>query len=312
MHTSSEHVILAMSAPARPAELSAQDIAIATMRDFVYGPRGGIDCKSMFGFTSLITPEGYAPKTDKGRARGYSTAIMYFAPADLSGYDVCQYRSAGCTASCLNTAGHGGIAKLNDVAGLNEVQRARIARTRLFFLNRYLFNKLLVRELTSHIERAHEAGMIPCVRLNGTSDLPWERLRLNDGRTVLETFPDVQFYDYTKHPERAIANATGQHPGNYMLTFSRSETNTAECIDVLNAGGNVAAVFKLCTCSPKARCPHYLPESGMEYFGRPVVSGDHDDLRFLDPAGVVVGLKAKGLGRTDTSGFVVDLASTRA
>ena len=87
------------------------------MRDFVYGPRGGIDCKAQFGFTSLITPEGYAPKTDKGRSRGYSTAIMYFAPADLSGYDVCQYRSAGCTAACLNTAGHGGIAKKADVPG---------------------------------------------------------------------------------------------------------------------------------------------------------------------------------------------------
>lgn len=287
--------------------LSADDLRIANMTDFVYGPRGGIDSKAQFGFTSLITPEGYAPKTDKGRARGYSTAIMYFAPADLSGYDVCQYRSAGCTASCLYTAGHGGIAKQADTSGLNDIQRARIARTRFFFLNRFLFNALLVRELTAHIAKAQEAGMIPCVRLNGTSDLPWEKLRLNDGRTIIETFPDVVFYDYTKHPDRAIANARGQHPANYHLTFSRSETNEADCADVLAAGGNVAAVFKLCKCGPKSPCKHYVPDTGMEYFGRTVVTGDHDDLRFLDPRGVVVGLKAKGLAHTDRSGFVVDM-----
>jgi len=302
-----EHAVLvaADTLPGTRVELSASDVAIATMQDFVYGPRGGIDCKAQFGFTSLITPEGYAPKTDKGRARGYSTAIMYFAPADLSGYDVCQYRSAGCTAACLNTAGHGGIAKKADVGGLNDIQRARVARTRLFFLNRALFNRLLVLELTAHIAKAREAGMIPCVRLNGTSDLPWERLRLNDGRTVLETFPDVTFYDYTKHPDRAVANAEGKHPSNYHLTFSLSEANGLDCASVLEHGGNVAAVFKICGCSPKGQCKHHIAD-GMRYFGRPVLSGDGDDLRFLDPRGVVIGLKAKGLARIDRSGFVVD------
>jgi hypothetical protein len=289
--------------------LSAEDMRIASL---TVAPTSKKQNKLQLGFTSLITPEGYAPKTDKGRARGYSTAIMYFAPADLSGYDVCQYRSAGCTASCLNTSGHGGIAKKSDAAGLNDIQRARIARTRLFFLNRYLFNVLLVRELTQHIEKARAAGMVPCIRLNGTSDLPWERLRLNDGRTILETFPDVVFYDYTKHPDRAIANATGQHPANYNLTFSRSEVNASDCERVLAADGNVAAVFKLCACGPKSPCKHYVPDAGLEYFGRPVVSGDHDDLRFLDPRGVVVGLKAKGPAHADHSGFVVNIPARGA
>lgn len=301
-----------MQSPNTLAALTPADMAIVVATDLLTGPRGGLKTKEQFGFTSLITPEGYAPKTDKGRARGYSTAIMYFAPADLSGYDVCQYRSAGCTAACLNTAGHGGIPKAVDMAGLNDVQRARVARTRLFFLNRYLFNKLLVIELTQHIQKARESGMVPCVRLNGTSDLPWERLRLNDGRTILETFPDVQFYDYTKHPDRAMANARGDHPSNYHLTFSRSEVNATDCEEVLRAGGNVAAVFKICGCAPRGNCPHHMPESGLEYFGRTVVSGDNDDLRFLDARGVVVGLKAKGLARIDHSGFVVDLQLARA
>jgi hypothetical protein len=281
----------------RHTVLSELDMSVASARTILRGKAG----YRQFGFISLLTPEGYAPKTDKGRKRGYSTAIMYLAPANLSGYDVCQYRSAGCTAACLNTAGHGGVGL--DAFGLNPVQRARIARTRFYFLNRFLFNVQLVREITAHIARAAKRGTIPCVRLNGTSDLPWETLRLNDGRTVVETFPTVQFYDYTKHAKRALANAAGEHPSNYALTFSRSETNASDCVDVLAAGGNVAAVLKFCKC--KRTCKHETP-TGLEYFGRPVVSGDHDDLRFLDPRGVVIGLKAKGLARSDTSGFVVD------
>src|SRR5499427_11144881 len=118
--------------------LTPEDIRVATTRKICYSR-----LREQFGFTSLITPEGYSPKTDKGRARGYSTAIMYFAPANLSGYDVCQYRSAGCTRACLNTAGHGGmgvhVGHAIDISTLNAVQRARIARTRLFFLNRHLW-----------------------------------------------------------------------------------------------------------------------------------------------------------------------------
>ena len=192
----------------------------------------------------------------------------------------------------MNTAGHGGI-KL-DEHGLNDIQRARIARTRLFFLNRFLFNQLLVRAIQTHIRRAVAKGLIPVVRLNGTSDLDWERIRLNDGRTVLETFPDIMFYDYTKIADRAIANARGLHPANYKLTFSRAESNHDDVERVLAAGGNVAAVFKA--------KPHQLPES---HDGLTVIDGDLDDLRFLDPANVIVGLAAKGRGKKDRSGFVI-------
>jgi hypothetical protein len=241
------------------------------------------------GFIELLTPDGYNPKLKKGRARGYSSAIMHFAPADLSGYDVCQYRSAGCTAACLNTAGHGGIIKRGETT--NAIQRARVARTRLFFEDRATFNDLLVRSIETHCRRARRKGLTPVVRLNGTSDLPWHMLRLNDGRTVLETFPDVHFYDYTKHPQRATLGAKGGLPANYSLTFSRSETNASDVDRVLDAGGNVAVVF--------------AGDRPATFAGRPVVDGDHDDLRFLDAAGVIVGLSAKGRGKRDTSGFVV-------
>lgn len=256
------------------------------------------------GYYNLLTPDGYNPKTKKGRARGYSTAIQHFAPANLSGYEVCRGRSFGCTAACLNTAGHGGIAL--DASGLNDVQRARVARTLNFFQNRFFYFAVLVREVAQHVRRAAKNGMTPAVRPNGTSDLDFERMRMNDGRTLFETFPDVQFYDYTKIFSRALANARGEHPANYFICFSRSETNETECRAVLNAGGNVAVVLNICSC--KRACKHVIPE-GLTYLGRPVINGDYDDLRFLDPRGVIVGLKAKGRAKLDTTGFVVDISA---
>jgi hypothetical protein len=246
--------------------------------------------KRLFGFQELLTPDGYNPKAKKGRARGFATAVLHLAPANLSGYDVCSNRSIGCTKSCLNTAGRGGIFKAGELT--NNIQEARIARTRLFFRDRASFNPMLVSAINRHIRRAIKRGLTPVVRLNGTSDLPWERLKVGpNGETILELFPTIQFYDYTKNPNRALAWARGEMPANYHLTFSRSESNQADVDSVLSAGGNVAAVFA-----------KHLPAT---YNGIRVISGDLDDLRFLDEPNVVVGLKAKGRGKADTSGFVV-------
>lgn len=241
------------------------------------------------GFSSLLTPDGYSPKLNKGRARGYASAVLHLAPAALSGRNVCRWSSAGCRAGCLNTAGRGGIFQAGETS--NSIQRARIARTRWFFEDRPAFLAQLLGEIETHVRRARAHGMVPAVRPNGTSDIPWESVRLSDGRTILDSFQDVQFYDYTKSPGRALAHAAGLLPGNYHLTFSRSEVNDNDVRRVLEAGGSVAAVFA-----------KHLPA---EWAGAPVVNGDQDDLRFLDPAGCVVGLKAKGRAKRDTSGFVV-------
>jgi putative transposon-encoded protein len=130
------------------------------------------------------------------------------------------------------------------------------------------------------------------VRLNGTSDIAWEKLKLNN-LNLMELFPRVAFYDYTKNPKRALDNAAGRHPKNYRLVFSRSETNEADCKRVLEARGNVAVVFR-----------KTLPK---RYLGKRVIVGDESDLRFLDPRGCVVGLTAKGKAKRSESGFVVSI-----
>jgi len=257
--------------------------------------------KANFGFTCLFTPPGYNPKTLKGAAAGYETGIMHFAPARLGGFEVCQYRTAGCTASCLHTAGHAAIHKAGEIE--NEIELARLARKRMFFQNRAAFNRLMIKEVAQIERRALAHGMLPATRPNGTSDLPWETLAIGaNGETILELYPDVQFYDYTKNPKRAIANARGEHPANYHLTFSLAESNADDAWEVLAAGGNVAAVFNICKC--RRACKHEIPE-GQTYKGYPVINGDKHDLRFLDPKCVIVALKAKGQAKHDCTGFVI-------
>jgi hypothetical protein len=160
----------------------------------------------------------------------------------------------------------------------NAIQEARIRRTRFFFEDREAFMRALVSDVRKGIKQAERKGLIPVFRLNGTSDIRWESVEVDGFRNIMEAFPTIQWYDYTKLTNRRHL------PSNYHLTFSRSETN------VIPDGMNVAVVFQS------------LPET---FAGRPVINGDDTDLRFLDPTGVIVGLKAKGRAKKDTSGFVV-------
>lgn len=232
------------------------------------------------------------PKTVKGQARGFMTAVLYLAPWKAAGVNVCPMAElAGCVAACLNTAGRGGIAA-GTVAPYgveipaNAVQAARVARTRLFVEDRDAFMAQLVTEIRAFVRKAERKGLVPVVRLNGTSDLRWENVAVNGARNVMEVFPAVQFYDYTK-----IANRRNL-PSNYHLSFSASgrEAFRPFMEKALANGMNLVAVFR-----------KELPET---FMGRPVVNGDESDLRFLDPSGVIVGLKAKGKARRDLSGFV--------
>ncbi len=223
-------------------------------------------------------------KTRKGEKKGYITFGIHLAPSTVSGFNVCQHASAGCAAACLNTAGRG---------AMSSVQKARIAKTQFFFKDRNGFMTQLFQEIETAIKSAKRKNMTPVFRLNLTSDLPWESIKHN-GQTVFEAFPDVQFYDYTKIPDRMTKFLAGDMPSNYHLTFSRSEEvfNQAIATAFLASSGNVAAVFR-----------GSLPRA---WNGVQVVDGDETDLRFLDPKGCVVGLVEKGLAKKDETGFVIE------
>jgi hypothetical protein len=233
-------------------------------------------------------------KTVKGESLSYLTGILYLSPSDLSGVgNVCPWAGT-CKSSCLNSAGRGAF---------NSVQASRLKKTRFFFTNRNAFMEQLFEDCKALIAKAKRLGLLPCIRLNGTSDLAFHRLIVpSKGLTLMELFPTVPFYDYSKSIKKALDNARGLHAPNYYVTFSRdSASNESECEQVLRAGGNVSVVFR-----------DSLPPT---YFHRPVLDGDTTDLRFLDRraragrSGFVVGLKAKGKAKRDRSGFVVDIAN---
>lgn len=222
------------------------------------------------------------PKIQKGTKLGYLSYILHLAPADLSGKETCPKRTAGCTAACLNTAGRGGMFKKGE--NTNMIQQARIRKTKMFFEARDEFMAQLVKDIKLGIKQAAKLGLTPVFRLNGTSDLSFEKYSVDGAKNIFALFPDVQFYDYTKVLGRKVADIP-----NYHLTFSAADGNDSDVAKAVAAGMNVAMVFDR------------LPET---YMGREVFNADETDLRFLDPKGVIAGLKAKGRAKKDTTGFV--------
>lgn len=233
------------------------------------------------------------PKTMKGQAAGFLSFILHLAPHKLSGYNTCPMASKGCSAACLNTAGRGGI--------FPSIQEARVRKTRWFFEDRDTFMLQLVKDIQAGIRKAKRMGLVPVFRLNGTSDIRWESIRvpiMENGvvvghwANVMTMFPNVRFYDYTK-----LNNRTNL-PKNYHLTFSRSESNDDNVMEWLDNGGNVAVVFNVSKNKP-------LPA---KWNGYKVIDGDITDLRFLDGKNVVVGLRGKGKARKgEFDGFVVNV-----
>jgi hypothetical protein len=243
-----------------------------------------------------------SPKAQKAEKFGYLNAIHYLAPATIAGVgDICPNRSAACTFLCLGwNSGRASMVKDLDV-GTNATRESRIAKTRDFMRDRPAYLRRMVREIDRLIAKANAAGKKLCIRLNGSSDIAWEGIRL-DGHTLFEMFPDVQFVDYTKNPRRFERGL----PLNYHLTFSRSEANEAQALELLARGVNVAIVFA-------------SKDKPAMWNGFTVIDGDAHDLRHLDPRayaanglfrGFVVGLSPKGArAKKDSSGFVLRLAA---
>lgn len=238
--------------------------------------QSGIVINSAFG-----KPESN-PKIEKNMKSDVHTLPHNFIPAKASGFQVCPQASQGCIAACLHTAG-------NPVY-MPAKEKARLNRTLAFFKARKAYIALMAFEIESHYNKCLKLGVKAGVRPNTTSDISWESVYFEDGKTLFDLFPNVSFYDYSKVTKRAVKHAKRLLPSNYHITFSRSESNDSDCLDVLQAGGNVAVVFDK------------LPDT---WNGFPVIDGDLTDYRPSDDSGVVVGLKAKGDAKTDDSGFVV-------
>ena len=216
-------------------------------------------------------------KTIKGQKFGYMTAILYLAPSNQSGFNVCPQASKGCKRACLYSAGHGAY---------DNVKQGRINKTLWYIQERKTFLDKLRKEINAFIKKAKSKGLVPCIRLNGTSDISWE----NTG--LIDEFKSIQWYDYTKVYKRALKFVNGTLPKNYHITYSLNEDNKKQAFDILKRGGNISVVFR-----------KSLPK---KFNGYKVVNADINDLRFLDPINSIAGLVAKGKAKNDFSGFVLD------
>ena len=218
-------------------------------------------------------------KTIKGEKIGYLTGIVYLVPdAKLCPFAI----MAGCFDGCLKSAGRGAF---------DSVQKARAEKTAFFKENQRAFMLSLCADVWSLARKADRQALIPLVRPNGTSDIPFENI-LIDGKTIFQIFANVRFYDYTKHPSR---NLTGKTAGNYDLTYSFSAI-TPKPISIKGltnpANKRTAVVF------------YKRAEIPVTFRGWQVVDGDNTDVRHIEPSRVVVALYAKGKAKREQNGFV--------
>ena len=206
----------------------------------------------------------------------YWSCIMHLRPVNTR---ICPYQiEAGCKDACLNTAGVAGI--------FPSVQDARQRKTDLFLNDQAEFMTQLVLDVIKFIKACDRKGKKPAIRLNGTSDIQWEKIIVECGQNIFEMFPQVQWYDYTKIPTRKI-----KHLINYHLTWSYSEASSKYANNFNKVKYNIAVVFD-----------KKLPKT---FRGRKVIDGYKHDMRFMDEDNVVVGLLAKGKAKVEDNGFVI-------
>jgi hypothetical protein len=232
------------------------------------------------------------------------TFVLYLAPWKSSGYQVCAMATKECIDGCLSTSGRAGMEILS--GNESRIVASRIKKTRMLFENRDFFMNWLVAEIKASKALSESKGNEFAVRLNGTSDLNWNAFKVN-GKTLFELFPNTQFYDYTKVPNRF-----NNMPDNYHLTFSYTGRNWSDCEKVLSNGGNVAVVFNV------QKWYNSKPENGLlplSFKGYEVLDGDTTDYRPMDKKGCIVGLRWKSIANKDAekdvrnSVFVVDINS---
>lgn len=223
-----------------------------------------------------------SPKLVKSLERNVMTYGVYLIPGNLSGYQVCP-NSDNCCKYCLNGSGRNKIELLTYKDG-GPIQQSRIKKTKLFFENRPAFMRLLVHEINQARKKADAVGMTLAIRLNCTSDISPEEFIL-DGKNILQLYPDIQFYDYTKVFNRTELLSRYK---NYDLTFSFSGENWTDCEKVLKIGHRVAVVFE-----------DILPETFRNY---PVIDANGYDARFLDIGGIICGLTYKRVANDYVNG----------
>lgn len=256
----------------------------------------------------LLSEPGSQAKLDKGVKQGYLTAGLHLSPHTLHRRkdvpSLCPGSTPDCRATCLYTAGRAAI--------WTSVNKARMRRTRLYLDDIQTFRTDLYLDLLKLADSAEKQGMKAAVRLNATSDIPLTIDEMEPGNRLdpflseamrRATYESHIFYDYTKVWVRMdkwlTYRPTGRHlTWSYHRGSELDPHGVRRAVEVLKRGGTVAMVFDDWR-SKKDPPPKF-------WGGFPVISGENDDLRFLDPPGHVIALRPKGKLKTLTARRATD------
>lgn len=244
--------------------------------------------KKQTGLAYLGKVNNSSKLAKNGKISGQHTYIIYLAPAKTSGYNVCHFSTPECRLGCLATSGRAAMEILSN--NFNRIENSRIKKTKMFYEQPEFFMSWLIAEIKASQIKAIELGFEFSIRLNGTSDIDWQNVKV-DGKSIFEIFPDVQFYDYTKSHLKFI-----DKPKNYHLTYSYTGRNWNHCKGLLSKGHNIAMVFNI-------KRESELPT---EFKGFKVSNGDLTDFRVSDGKSVIVGLKWKRIANREAEQKVLN------
>jgi len=244
------------------------------------------NAKKQTGLSYLGSINSSAKIIKNRKVSNVNTYVLYLAPANQSGYNVCPYSTKECRLGCLATSGRAKM-ELNSTKRDNIIQNSRIIKTKLFFEHNEFFMQWLIAEIEAEKRKSEAKGIPFSARLNGTSDIQWEHYKV-DNKNIFELFPDVQFYDYTKNYRRMFSTSLYK---NYHLTYSYNGKNENECIEVLKNKMNIAIIFNV----------KNVEQFPTHWNGFEVINGDLTDYRPNDGEGVIVGLKWKNIANKDVN-----------
>ena len=244
------------------------------------------DAKRQSGLSYLGGVNHSSKLKKNGKVSGQLTYGLYLAPHKVSGYNTCSYSTPECRMGCLHASG---LAAVEEFAGLSMIKDCRIKKTKLFYEHPEFFMAWMIAEIKSKQATAKRKGFEFSARLNCTSDIDWQNVKVN-GQSIFEIFPDITFYDYTKNPNKFISK-----PDNYHLTLSYTGRNWNACKAVLKQGVNVALVFNV-------KRETEIPAT---FKGYQVINGDITDYRVDDAKGIIVGLKWKRIANRQAEAKVL-------
>ena len=248
--------------------------------------------KEKFGVNSLLSLQ--QTKAEKSNKSGkYFSRIQHLSPSDESGvFNTCPFASKECKELCLNTT----YRMRSDPS-----TKARINRTAFLAKDPQTYFHLLAGEILATYRKAEKLGKTAAIRLNGTSDIRWEKRSVNlFGETyanIYDAFPEIIFYDYTKFPLDKMQRALQQKNYHFVYSLSEKENSISEAKEYQDIGINTAAVFR-------DRFPKTFSLNGQEF---PTINGDLTDLIFTYPKNHIISLLAKGKAKYQKSSFVISI-----